>query len=324
MLVRRAAFDVGSGATKMQVSDVNRSLRRIVGPVLFGQERPVPFGAAWLASADGKIPPEMITKGLETLRDLKAIAVELGVSSFSAVATEVFRKAVNGEEFLARVRADLDIPIEIVTQQLEAELGFATALAFDESATDNLVSWDSGGASFQITIAKGGAMQMYLGALGTSRTLKTLVGGVRGLPLDDATMQAVNPVSMAECDRLVEALCAELADVPDWLGNIETITSIGGPNSMFSVASSVLGGASTMSSETIRDALVQCVGKSDAELQHLVDFEFADPVCLVVPKLCLFHSVAAHLARKRLKSVRFQPCIGSCAGLLVTEGLWRR
>ena len=322
-MLRRAAFDVGSGATKMQVSDVNSSLRRIVGPVLFGQERPVPFGAAWLASADGRIPPEMITKGIETLRDLKAIAIELGASSFSAVATEVFRKAENGEEFLTRVRSDLDIPIEIVTQQLEAELGFATALAFDESADDNLVSWDSGGASFQITICKGGAMQMYLGALGTSRTLKTLVGGVRGLALDDATIKAVNPVTVAECDQLLVALRAELPDVPEWLSNIEAITAIGGPNSMFSVASSVLGGASEMSSETIHDALLKCLGKTDSELQYLIDFEFADPVSLIVPKLCLFHVVALHLARKRLRTVRFQPCIGSCAGLLVTEGLWR-
>jgi hypothetical protein len=43
-IVRRGAFDIGSGATKLMVADVDTTKGSLV-EVLFGQERPVHFGA---------------------------------------------------------------------------------------------------------------------------------------------------------------------------------------------------------------------------------------------------------------------------------------
>lgn len=58
---------------------------------------------------------------MAVLRDLIAICGQHGVepSCCRAVATEVFRKAANGEEFLRNVQAQLGLEVEVVTQDPE-------------------------------------------------------------------------------------------------------------------------------------------------------------------------------------------------------------
>ena len=70
-------------------------------------------------------------------------------------------------EYLDQIRSTLGFKINLISQQVEAELGFMTAAAFDGQ---DAVAWDSGGGSFQIC-AKDPAtaeLQTYLGALGTA------------------------------------------------------------------------------------------------------------------------------------------------------------
>ena len=62
------------------------------------------------------------------------------------------------------------------------------------------------------------------------------------------------------------------------------------------------------------------VDKSDDELMHCIPKDNADPVRLVVPKICFLVAVAQQLS---LDSFRFQPCIGSCAGLAVNPVYWK-
>lgn len=67
-------------------------------------------------------------------------------------------------------------------------------------------------------------------------------------------------------------------------------------------------------------ALHECCGKSDAYLQeHFQPLKHSDPTTIIVPKLCLVLAVMNHTKMKRVRAV---PCIGSCAGMLITESLW--
>merc|ERR1711988_590878 len=52
--VRRAAFDIGSAATKLLVAEVDPDAGTI-RKVLFGQEIPVAFSVAWKSSPDGSL-----------------------------------------------------------------------------------------------------------------------------------------------------------------------------------------------------------------------------------------------------------------------------
>eukprot|EP01044_Picomonas_judraskeda_P033854 COSAG03_NODE_13767_length_489_cov_0.800000_1_plen_113_part_10 len=95
-IVRRASFDIGSGMSKMQVSDVDLSAGRVV-VTLFAEEREVLFAADWKASGErSELSEEIQARGLEVLGALRRIADELGATQIRGVATEVFRKAANG------------------------------------------------------------------------------------------------------------------------------------------------------------------------------------------------------------------------------------
>merc|ERR1719189_1173206 len=82
-----------------------------------------------------------------------------------AIATEVFRKAANGEQYLAQIKEEFGLAVDMVSQDLEAELGFRTAAALHDGRAQDLICWDSGGASFQITTPSmdGGPLRSYVG-----------------------------------------------------------------------------------------------------------------------------------------------------------------
>ena len=92
---RRASFDIGSGSTKMQVSDIKQN--KIIH-TYFGQERPVGFGFDFMGSKDGNLSEEIQMKGIQTFKDLKLKAEEYGATKFSAVATGKFNTAPTSVE----------------------------------------------------------------------------------------------------------------------------------------------------------------------------------------------------------------------------------
>ena len=132
---RRASIDVGSGATKLMVADVDTSSGRVVR-TLFGEERTVSFALS--TKEGGRLSDMVMERGLQVLRDYRRIADKLlaaaqqrqTTQSIAAVATEVFRKAPNGKEFLERVKSETGIAVQLISQTTEAEIGFMTAAAF--------------------------------------------------------------------------------------------------------------------------------------------------------------------------------------------------
>lgn len=154
-IVCRAAFDIGSGSTKLQCSnceiftDSNGKVAKTnLLEELYGIEIPVQFGADLKCSLDGKLSENIQLKGISIFTDLLTKAKTLGAVDFHAIATEVFRKAANGSVYLDRIRA-LGVPVTILTQEMEAELGFGSVQAVLTQRASSPAScvWDSGGTA---------------------------------------------------------------------------------------------------------------------------------------------------------------------------------
>lgn len=325
-VVRRAAFDIGSGCTKLLVVDVDTKARRITGE-LYGEERRVPFKAG-AASSGGSLPPDVMRLGIEVLTDLVQVAKSHGAQEFSGVATEVFRHAGNGGDFLKRVQHELGFSVSIVAQKTEAMLGLATAEAY---AGAGVTSWDSGGGSFQIAKAGPTAsattpeMMMYAGRLGTVPACEILSAEILGKPFVSASsgapgVFAPNPVSFEDAERLVTLLTKRLDPVPEWLAGCKVV-AIGGDNSLFAVALRSLGRDPRVPGLIERSDLDALLGsvteKTDEALRCVSGFHReSDNPATVVPKLALMVALARHL---NFQQVSFQPTIGSCAGLAVSD-----
>lgn len=152
-VVCRAAFDIGSGSTKLQCSncevfvDTNGFVAETrLLEELYGVEIPVQFGADFKCSSDGMLSESIQLMGLSIFYDLLLKARALGATEFHAIATEVFRKAANGGTYLDKIRA-LGVPVSILTQEKEAELGFGSvqAVLIRNALPPAPCVWDSGG-----------------------------------------------------------------------------------------------------------------------------------------------------------------------------------
>jgi len=273
----RGAFDIGSGTIKLQIGSFDANNK--ISSLLYGTERPVLFGEDWQKSKDGNLSSDIQERGIRVLGDLKRYAMEEhGVIEFYGVATEVFRKSPNGVAYLERVTRELEIPTVVVSQGMEAAIGYATGLAairVTETERDvdvntslsKLIIWDSGAASFQMTsmdpcseCSESAQFLMYMAPFGTS-VVNSLLRGIKSesVPTEGPAAPAgLNPVSAKDIRQLVESLTSSLpSEVPHWLqagsgldcsvgsGGEETaagpqIMAIGGRNSMFQTAKRIL------------------------------------------------------------------------------------
>ena len=218
-VVRRAAFDIGSGYTKMLVADVKDGA--IVGRVVLETEVKLSYKVDAQQSADGSLSEAIQAEGLASFGDLTAKALSLGATEATGIATEIFRKAPNGEAFLERLTNATGVRITRISQEAEARLGLATAEALGGGPSEAYAAaWDSGGASFQITGRQGPqsapiasvAVRAFTATLGTGPAFERLLVQVQGRPYD--VRATPNPVSATEAEALVRSLPRHLAPWP--------------------------------------------------------------------------------------------------------------
>lgn len=185
----------------------------------------------------------------------------IGCAEISGVATEVFRKASNGPQYLERLR-QCGLPVQLVAQEMEAELGFKTAVSSGKYPNSSVLAWDSGGASFQITAidsgrstAKATAYKFYLGTFGSSVMTSYLVEGIRKTPLNLSAKPRVNPVTLDEAKQMIAHVQQTTSSVPTWIAEKLSkptaeldvvVVGIGGPTAIFTLASQLCGNKTTM------------------------------------------------------------------------------
>lgn len=157
----RALIDVGSGSTKLNLSEVavcptgSRLLRVIDDQVSI----PVALEAG--RDSTGAFTPEVQERAVKAIADLRDKALNLvaekaaGYKSvdFAAIGTQAFRSASNAASLAEKVKA-LGISLIAISQQNEGEHGYSSVarVGHGEACKQrNLVAWDVGGASMQIS-----------------------------------------------------------------------------------------------------------------------------------------------------------------------------
>nr|MBA2728553.1 hypothetical protein [Parachlamydiaceae bacterium] len=148
---RRAVLDIGSGGTKVAIADVDTDNNQIID-MLFEQSFPVPYQASLDKSFDGTFDEETKILGIETFEKIKKIALQYQVQKITAVATSAFRKANNANDFVKKVLQSTNIHIQIISQREEGEIAFNSAVATGNFDPNELIVWDIGTGSMQITV----------------------------------------------------------------------------------------------------------------------------------------------------------------------------
>ena len=99
----------------------------------------------------GSLSEPAMARALAALHDCAARLERRPVRALRAIATEACRRASNGAAFLARVRAETGLPIDIISTREEAELALEScAPLLDDGVGRRALLFDIGGGSTEL------------------------------------------------------------------------------------------------------------------------------------------------------------------------------
>lgn len=161
----RVAYDMGSGGTKIKGALFNIEAMHIEA-VFAEYSFPMTYSLDLEQSETNQFSDLIMDLGFEQLKNHKALIesdfeklnLDLALEHYG-VATAAFRKAENADLFLSKIESELDIHINIISQEEEGVLGYYAAkfaAAKENPHGDPIdwsdpIVWDIGGGSMQIT-----------------------------------------------------------------------------------------------------------------------------------------------------------------------------
>lgn len=164
-LEKQGALDFGSGTTKAFAALVDVCEKKII-EVIFEDRLPLALNEALEKSPRKEIPTEIIEQALPQFQSMLQKMQAHDVKKIQGIATAVFRSAKNGPEVIARIGKALQVPVQIISQEKEAELGFWSAIAQKNlSVKDSIIVWDIGGGSMQMYALRGKTTHIFQGDL---------------------------------------------------------------------------------------------------------------------------------------------------------------
>jgi len=139
-----AALDLGTNNCRLLIARPTADGFRIIDAF----SRIVRLGEG--LSLTGRLSEQAIARTLEALRICRDKMAARGVTRARTIATEACRSAVNGTDFVERVRDQLGVELEIVDRETEAHLAAAGVGDLADRDARSIVMFDIGGGSSEI------------------------------------------------------------------------------------------------------------------------------------------------------------------------------
>lgn len=199
--VVRAAIDIGSGATKLRVALVNLKTHKI-DKILVNESFPVQYQEQLSKSANGAFDAQVMQTGLEAIKKSEQIAEKYHPQKIIAVATASFRKAANSQSFIDKIYQETGVRVYVIDQELEGKLAFNAVLAQGHYNPYNLIVWDIGGGSLQLTaLDPQGRFNIYRGEVASIQFKNSVIQDIQHKDPNQVTTP--NPLSPNEIQQAV-------------------------------------------------------------------------------------------------------------------------
>ncbi len=139
-----AALDLGTNNCRLLIARPHDKSFR----VLDGFTRIVRLGEG--LSVTGKLSDAAMDRTIEALKQCRNKLREHEPARMRLIATEACRAASNGEAFIARVKEEVGLELEIIDRQTEAALAVTGCADLIEDASDGALMFDIGGGSSEL------------------------------------------------------------------------------------------------------------------------------------------------------------------------------
>lgn len=141
---RYAALDLGTNNCRLLIARPDAESFRVVDAF----SRIVRLGEG--IATTGNLSENAMTRTLEALAICRKRIEERAIARVRMVTTEACRVALNGPAFLARVRDELRLDLEVLDRRSEAFLAAAGCSALAHSQAESVVLFDIGGGSTEL------------------------------------------------------------------------------------------------------------------------------------------------------------------------------
>ena len=139
-----AALDLGTNNCRLLVAEPSPDGFRVVDSF----SRIVRLGEG--VAQSGNLKPEAMDRALGALRVCSQKLDDRPLARARLIATEACRRAGNGAHFLARVRNETGLDLEIIDRRTEARLAVEGCFSLLDEAADGALVFDIGGGSSEI------------------------------------------------------------------------------------------------------------------------------------------------------------------------------
>jgi len=139
-----AAIDLGTNNCRLLVARPYDGSFRVVDSF----SRIVRLGEG--LAAKGCLSEAAIIRTLNALKVCRTKIQTIGALRVRSIATEACRRADNGAEFLTRVKAEVDLDLEAISSQEEAELTLAGCASLLDRTRPHALVFDIGGGSTEV------------------------------------------------------------------------------------------------------------------------------------------------------------------------------
>lgn len=262
----RAAMDIGSGATNLQVAKVDTRSNKIISKI-YEETIQVPYQKELEQSSNNTFNDQIMTQGINAIRKLKQDADNLGVKKVVAVATAAFRQASNAQQFANEIEKETGVHVRIINQDEEGILAFRGALAVTPYHPENVVVWDIGGGSMQLTaLTSEGTYHVEKGKTASIPFKNTIIEEVE--QKDIKQVQTPNPISTADMQMSLQ-YAAQSADesslfIKSKLSDPSTVVIAVG--NLFNKGIKPLVNNPVVQEGKLQTAVLALAGKTDADL----------------------------------------------------------
>jgi exopolyphosphatase/guanosine-5'-triphosphate,3'-diphosphate pyrophosphatase len=224
-----AALDLGTNNCRLLIARPITDGFRVVDAF----SRIVRLGEGLTSS--GRLSDAAIGRTLEALKVCRNKMSSRGVTRSRLIATEACRSAMNGADFIARVRDETGLDLEIVDRETEAHLAAEGCSALADPRAECVILFDIGGGSSEVVCLKRQRQD--------SRDLRSRVQAWTSLPLGVVTLaerhggiEVTRDVFAAMVEEVASALAPFAAKVAESqrggrfhiLGTSGTVTTIAG------------------------------------------------------------------------------------------------
>lgn len=264
--VIRASIDIGSGATKLRVVEVDLTAKKILR-VLESKSYAVPYQEQLSQNKDGNFDRKIMDQGLQALEDANAVAKKYNAEKVIGVATAAFRKAHNAQNYINEIYEKTGIKVHVIDQTLEGELAFQAVRAQFGYNPEKLIVWDIGGGSIQLTTVNNkGDYDIYQGHIASVPFKNHVISQIQQKDLKSVTTP--NPFS-------VEDLLKAQSHAIKISRDVDTIfkqkmqdpsVEIVGVGNIFGYQISKIGSGDKVNIDQILEATANLVDKTDIDV----------------------------------------------------------